>query len=130
MEIKPAFLSIYFGFLQHLLEFQGALVHRSLPANKAIFMYHPALFIHIHRKLYQGVRSKKCNITLNPLGPTGPGRPDIMDPSAEMTNPGSPFSPCVYTQVHLKKKKSNFLIVFIIVSIQKTNHVVCTSHLL
>lgn len=72
-------------------------------------MYHPALFIHIHRKLYQGVRSKKCNITLNPLGPTGPGRPDIMDPSAEMTNPGSPFSPCVYTQVHLKKKKKKQL---------------------
>lgn len=37
--------------------------------------------------------NKQTNITLTPLGPTGPARPDSMDPSAAMTCPGSPFSP-------------------------------------
>ena len=40
------------------------------------------------------LKSKKTNITLMPLGPV---RPDNMDPSAAMRDPGSPRSPCMDT---------------------------------
>lgn len=36
-------------------------------------------------------------ITLTPLGPAGPAREDSADPSAPITIPGSPFSPCTET---------------------------------
>lgn len=36
------------------------------------------------------------NITLTPLGPTGPARLNNLDPSVPTTNPGSPFSPYMH----------------------------------
>ena len=54
------------------------------------------------KKLVWILKSKqytvKTKLTLTPLGPRGPAWPDIIDPSAAMTNPGSPRSPC--TQVN------------------------------
>lgn len=47
----------------------------------------------------------QADFTFTPLGPIGPARCDIMDPSAAMTSPGSPF--CPWAQTHVQTKCSS-----------------------